>query len=349
MTRDVNPFGPWDPSSSDPEHLGASRAWTARRKTEPQKLRPDQRLVMGIWICLILVGVVWVVVLSGLHVTRAASVILPVGLGLTAAIVWCRKRSWLVRTAWVLVGAAAAVLGWWFMPTTQGLSLWEARSRLAEARALPTGDRAAYEQGLGPRRQVSEQFWTLRAEMQTAELDWGGRTVDQALTELAALSAGDLEAFARGSATRNELSTYFPTLQERIDDAECAWVRRSAEKVLAESEVLLGRDPARASTLLREAHQRLRPLAHCPDVDSSLLVGRNRACRALLKAAWLEVAELLKQDRYEEMRAVADRLGGAELVREAREVGAEDERIQYQERCRFLIDLARRAGKIGMK
>jgi hypothetical protein len=254
-----------------------------------------------------------------------------------------------MRTSWVLAGAVAAVLGWWFMPTTRGLSLWEARSRLAEARALPTGDRSAYEQGLGARREVSEQFWTLRADMQAAELDWGRRTVDQALTELESQPAGDLKAFAQGRVTRKELGTSFPALRGRIDEAECAWVRRSADKALAESEALLGRDPARASALLQETNQSLRSLALCPDVEKSLLAGRNRACRARLKAAWLEVAELLKQDRYEEMTAVADRLGGAELVREAGEVGAEDERKQYQERCGFLIDLARRAGKIGMR
>src|SRR5205085_2634793 len=80
------------------------------------------------------------------HGGRVGAAVLSLGLGLGIGILW--KGRWLTRLAGIGAGVGLAAAAWWFVPTSQGLSLWSAHAEaevLAEhLRQTPTCDVAAF-------------------------------------------------------------------------------------------------------------------------------------------------------------------------------------------------------------
>jgi hypothetical protein len=118
------------------------------------------------------------------HWPRLGAVLLAVGLGVGLAL---RRPGWRARGGWVLAGLIVAAGAWWLVPTTAGLSLWQAQreaGRQAEAlRALPADDFAGYEEGRQRRAEVTALFPQLGGALAEAERAWVEDSADTAVAE----------------------------------------------------------------------------------------------------------------------------------------------------------------------
>ncbi len=373
MSHDPNPFEPWRPSDPPeeinpcepwrpPHERPAQDPWSGQDLPEPgyrpplfhsparqRELRPDQTLVLLIWGGLAIVAIIAVVQLHALHVTGVAAATLALGLGLTLAISAGRRWRWRYRFLWLAVGVAAAFACWWFVPTARGLNLWTAQRRAAELEDVPVGDLRAHKAVKQERQELAEQFPQFKGRLDEVERSWGERTREEALAKLAAVPVGDLAAYRQDEKARRELRALFPAFKERLTQEEQRWTRKTAEQRIAAAQAVLQDDPARATLLLQQATTELSRLHHFAAVQPLLLGARKRVLLARLEGAWREVTAQLKKDRFKEMAAAAERPQAPDLAAEAGVVGAQAELLHYQNQCAFLVDLARRAGKLGPK
>jgi hypothetical protein len=126
------------------------------------------------------------------HWPRLGAVLLAAGAGIGLAL--CRP-GWVARGGWVLAGLVVAVGAWWFVPTTAGLSLWQARreaGQQAEALgSLAADDFAEFAAGRVRRAEVAAQFPQLGGILEGAERGWVERSGEAAVAEAEGVLAAD--------------------------------------------------------------------------------------------------------------------------------------------------------------
>ncbi len=107
-------------------------------------LRTDQKVVLGLFFALGILGLVGLAWLGGTHLPRIFTALLAVGVGFTIGISLAHRRTWFARLGWMAGALALAGLAGWFVPTMRGVSLWSAYQRVDELRNLPAGDVAGF-------------------------------------------------------------------------------------------------------------------------------------------------------------------------------------------------------------
>jgi hypothetical protein len=277
MSHDVDPFTPWRPADFQPDKPNQfsndcepslpqpGEPWRsegfegAPPPAEPadpvsglprldEPWRADQVLVLALFFGLFALGMVLLSTWGDKHAPRIAGALIPVAIGLGTGISLARKRSWKVRFACLGVALGVAALGWVFVPTSGGFSLWAARGEAdrlqAEVEALPPGDVDAFEKTRGAREVLSDQFSSYRPRLAAAEKAWGNRSADGAVQKFEALSVEDTGGFSSQRAAAKRLTKLFPTEEGRLRHAMEEWGQRGVSAAVTKLNGLPAGDPA---------------------------------------------------------------------------------------------------------
>jgi hypothetical protein len=286
------------------------------------------------------------------HEPRIVGVLAPTGLGLALGIWLAFKRRWGACLASVVGGLTLAALAWWFMPTIEGLSLWEANQQAgrlaAELDQTPAGDLPGYTSAEPDRERLARLFPAYEQVIHGAEARWGQRTAAALREDLEKLPPGDVAGYQKGTEARAELGRMFKDLKPQLEAAELAWGERTATAAVSRAEPLFQTDPTRAVAQLRQAARDLAAARPNPWAEERLLAARKRAVLACLEDARRRSRELIKADRFQAAAEVAKRLTDTVGV-EADTVGVSSELVRFQESQQFLAELARSAGKADPK
>ncbi len=211
MPRDVNPSEPWRPRPTDPPvpPIDVHKPWRPRpaeraapvppppeappprpqaapprpspRVARPQHEEPGRLRVLAIVLFLLVVSFVAVAILGGEHSPRIFLGCLALGMGWGASVSLAPRRDWGLRLACILGGVMAALAVRLFVPTVDGVSLFEAAHLAARIEALPTDDVAAYAAGAWHRKAAMKRFPEFAGEIRTAERAWLRRSADAAI------------------------------------------------------------------------------------------------------------------------------------------------------------------------
>jgi hypothetical protein len=377
MTPDVNPFEPWRPAEPGPLKR-------APQLSEKANGPPPLLVVLGI--SLVLLGAIAFAQLSFSHAPRILSALLLVGLGAGAAISAARPWGWCERLGCLSAGVGLAALAWWFVPTTEGLSLWSAQrgaDRLvAELEAMPACDTTGYLKGSAEREQLIAQFPEYRQLLQRpadAWIEWSvrkwkddlGNVPEQDFAALetlrasyqpvlnAALEAAEWDWFERTylhlkpgdfAAAGHARASTRPkeSWTERVRSWEEGWAGRTVDAAIAEAEPFMKSDPARASAQLRLTAGKLTSLGDYSAPQRKLWQVRQRAVQWRLEAARRAVQKLVAADDYQAAADLAKRLE-EECGQEAQAVELAADLKRFQESCAFLTELASRAKQPASK
>jgi hypothetical protein len=350
MPRDVNPFEPWRPAA---DHPGPD--WEQRSMPVPG--HPNQigtprpgiarLLIWGVLLAGLIIALIAAAQVPEGHFTRVLAVYLALALAWLAGTALMRKQKWLAGLWWLTGGGIAAVLAWWFVPTTGGVSLWaaqrEANRLVAALEAQPAEEIDGLQSGQAERTQLWLSFPQFRPHMQEAESNWASRAVQIQRGKLEWLPPGDFAGFRREHWMCQQLASLFPQFQQHIDAAKLAWIERSVQATVAEASPLVKIDPAQASTRLQQTAAALAALGgDYEGQQAQLLPLRKQALQARLEATRKDVKALLANDRIQEAADLARRLDD-EAGPEAGMVGLQTDLSQFRESCAFLAELARRA------
>jgi hypothetical protein len=378
MTPDLNPFEPWRPPGVDRPAPPVPSQSDRHPLPAPQKSRPPVLLILGVGLAVL--ALIAFTQLPVSHGPRILAALLLLGIGTGVAITAVHKGGWRVRLSCLGAGVGLAVLAWWFVPTTGGLSLWSARrgaDRLVtELEQLPAGDAAGCLKWRPEQEQLVTQFPEFRERLQQAADAWTARSVKKWQGDLGNLPAQDYAGLETLRAS------YRPFRNEALEAAErewlertflhlgpgdyaaaagargCArpnepwttsvrtweerWAGRTVDAAVADVEPLLKNDPARASNQLQAAARDLAAFGKYPAAQNKLLLARRQAFRSRLEAARREVLTLLSKDQYEAAADLAKRLG-EDAGPEAQFVGQGADLKDFQDSCAFWAELSARA------
>jgi hypothetical protein len=266
-------------------------------------------------------------------------------------------RRW-VLTLCAVGGLLAAAAAWAFVPNRWGQwSVWggyrACSSQVTFINGLAADDIAGFAADQSIRHALAVQFPRLRPSLSDAEHAWFNRSAKELWRELDAVPAEDapglavnhrrqklLRAVAAGS-----IDGVFPQYAaDLFNETEASWATRATD-MLVKVDPFLSNDPLKMSQSLRELVDDLNE-CRC-DKKSALLqrltAPREQAVRASLDAARRDVVELIRQDRYQAAKSLADRLN-EQLVAEATAAKLDDDLIQFCQSCGFLAELQERAG-----
>jgi len=318
------------------------------------------------------------------HDLRLLSSLGFLAVGLVLALAVARKQSWLVRLFLLLIALAAADACWWFVPTAKGLSLWTARQvsdkTVEELNALAACATVQFRQGQPARKDLLAQFPAFAPAIHEAEKAWRERSIVQWHVELKKLPAGKFADF------ENLRQAYLDFSETRLEKAELAWLERTYQRIaagdftqarraravvrageswsrkaqaleeiwagrtvhaaIADAKRSLKEKPDKTSLHLQDVARDLAGLNSYVGLQKHLLGARRQAALAWLEAARGSGLALVKDNRFQDAAAAAQRLAD-QLGLEAKTVGIEDQVTTFSESYRFLADLDRQAGKTG--
>jgi len=118
------------------------------------------------------------------------------------------------------------------------------------------------------------------------------------------------------------------------------------DAAIADAKRSLKEKPDKASLHLQDVARDLAGLNSYVGLQKHLLGARRQAALAWLEAARGSGLALVKDKRFQDAAAAAQRLADR-LGLEAKAVGIEDQLTTFSESYRFLADLERQAGKTG--
>jgi hypothetical protein len=388
MAVNRNPLQPWQPErpGDQPEPIRISaQSWSTPPQghpPEPRGMRPDQWVVVILWLNLVAVGLIAWKKLPPSHLPQITAMLVALALGLGLGISLARHWGWFVRLFWVLVGVGAAVAAGLFVPSTGGMNLWHAlrqgKQLVEELNGLPPGDTPRYQEILAAKGNLVAQYPEFQEYFHGPGAAWVGRSVPRWEADLNQLAPGDLagleklraayQPVANDALDAAELAWFERSYQELkpgdfttagrlraaarhtgnwdqpVQSGEEAWAERTVEEVLKETGPLLAKEPAQVSARLQQVARDLEVLAPHEVVLEKLLTARRAACRECLAGAQREVLGLVARERFLDAAEVAQQFRKAfEAEAQAVKMGADLNR--FADSCLFLADLAVRAGR----
>jgi hypothetical protein len=189
----------------------------------------------------VLAMVLWMMHPAG-HWPRLLTGFVCLAVGLGVGLVLARSRRWRSGLVCAAVGVAAASVGWVFVPTTHGLSLWtahgEADRLAAELAALPPTDFHAYDREVEARTRLVQTFPSFQAQIKDAESGWGKRSLDSCAAALAKIPHDDIDGYRRNQAMRAQLARQFPGHAADLARRQRAWMQRAEAAWVAKLEQL---------------------------------------------------------------------------------------------------------------
>jgi hypothetical protein len=300
MKGNVNPFEPWRPRHAElvPPPINSRQPWRpplppgARRAPEPplvepvpqpaqpqkvrrcggcrrppstlntpvSELRSDQRVVLALVFGLGVLGLIGLGFLGGIHLPRVFLALLALGVGFSVGISLARRRAWFVRLGWLAVGLTLAALAGWFVPTTEGVSLWSAYAQLRELRNLPPGDLSAYLREAPARKRLVESFPAFTEDVLAGERAWLRRTVDEVIERGDQLLEADPQRASlhlQAAASRLSKGEHFILVQSELQAARRRAFRAWLEAARQEVQELLVKDRRAAADKVAQLAEEL--------------------------------------------------------------------------------------------
>lgn len=231
MPSDINPFEPWRPRDSAggeemypwrtppqdqglPEEDDRNVPYYRRRDgkgAEPEEDRPvpPPSGANAFSVLLLIVLVISTLVASGMngggHFWRFAAAAASAWLGFFAGASLLYRSSWLPRVGTIACGVASCVLCYMFLPTSGGLSWWEARNRLVALEKLAPGDLEGFRASGPARAKLLREFPAWKGDLNRAETAWARRTVQAVNAE--AQSSDARKAMRRVEEAEKALAT----------------------------------------------------------------------------------------------------------------------------------------------
>lgn len=324
----------------------------ATPRTPPVELRKDQKVVLGMFFALVVLGLIGLCWLGGTHLPRVFFALLAVAFGFTTGISIAHRRSWYTRLGWMATGLALACLAGWFVPTMQGVSLWSAYRQVSELDALPAGDIAGYTNGAASRKELVSEFPTFAEDVAAAEHAWLRRTVDAAIENAdRRLETHPHKALADLQKLNESLSRleHYPLVQKELEAARRRVLQATAKAAREEVDALLGKDEfeavARRGAFWGEKlEEEAKAIGEQTDVPQHLLAKRRQAFTKHLESERRKFRELLAKDDHKAIAALGAKLAN-DLGDEAKTVGMSDELKEFCTGCAAINDLARQAGQ----
>jgi hypothetical protein len=356
MPRDVNPFEPWRPRrDDDPSQRGDDdflRRWRpeeepADPEPEPEWYRQPQAPTPAwlarerkpaivpagfVWLTFLLLLValiVWAANGAG-HASRVGSALLVVWLGVLLAWPAGRRRRWYTRLGFAGLGLAGMAACWLWVPTTGGVSLWQAEGVVEQTRRLAPDDVAGFQAGAAERAQVSREFPRIGNEIRLVERSWFGRLarqeIDQAERERTGnpAAAGErlrkLHSLLQGTEAYSSLYPQVQRARQQTLEARLARLSARLEELTRQG---------RYTAVIEEAHRaeneltvEAREVQRQTLLQSRLQNVRRKNLEAHAASALATLKRRLAEGRHAEV-AVEGRRLEADLLPEARELGQE--------------------------
>jgi hypothetical protein len=201
------------------------------------------------------------------HQPRLAATFGCAGIGLLGARAFQKRRWRLCGLGSLVAGAGLATACYWFVPSRDGLSLWEAHQRIAALEGVAAGDgdfAASYKDAVS----VAGIFPSLAGRVSRAEAAWVESTAAGGLAEAAQLrEKKPAEALARLRAVEKQLAAHagssFSRVKQRLHGGCADIVRARLRSAGREIDRLLARGEfaavlERVEALRREWHNEAR-------------------------------------------------------------------------------------------
>jgi hypothetical protein len=355
MPSDINPFEPWRPrgtgggsggeevypwrtppqDQSGPADDDRNVPYYRRREGKGDDLDEDRPVpppsgANAFSVLLLIVLVISTLVASGIngggHFWRFAACAVALWFGFFTGASLMYRFGWLSRVGTVLAGAVVALGCFMFLPTTGGLSWWEARNRVVALETLPAGDLAGFQAGTQGRAEVLREFPAWKRDLTTAEAQWVRRTALSVVAEARDLSRTDarkamerIEAAERAVAVTSTAGSFHPDLRDAWDHARDARLREiddAATALADKSRYIEAHRLVKAQGTELDGHVAARDNAHV--VRDRISVVRGKLFDRQLKDAETLLSALLEQKRYKAVQGE-----GRRLTADLEEVGAD--------------------------
>ncbi len=348
MPRDVNPSKPWRPRPTDPPvpPIDVHKPWRPRpaeraapvppppeappprpqaapprpspRVARPQHEEPGRLRVLAIVLFLLVVSFVAVAILGGEHSPRIFLGCLALGMGWGASVSLAPRRDWGLRLACILGGVMAALAVRLFVPTVDGVSLFEAAHLAARIEALPTDDVAAYAAGAWHRKAAMKRFPEFAGEIRTAERAWLRRSADAAIEgSEAAIDHDPATAWFNLRLMAQYLSRldHWAEVRDDLQVVRRRAVLARARTLAAGLERLADRGECEAVAQvaiqsLSDLHDEAREVGLEKEVRDRLLAVRRKAVLAALGTARRHVEALREKGRFQAITSLGEQLAG---------------------------------------
>jgi hypothetical protein len=315
-------------------------------------LRPDQVVVRAGLFLLLLTGLVSTAALGGEHLPRVLASCLALGLGWSAGVSWARRRSRTVRLAWVAAGVVGALCARWFVPTTQGVSLWTASRMADRLETYPVSAPGGFAAGQARRQAAVRQFPQYAEEIQTAERVCLRRCVDAAIGRAAGLLQDNPRLATRplrdcdralGRLIQNtDLETDLRNARRQTIREACMRIQAELELQIKFGDYSIVAEEARAAA--DELRSEAQAMGVAKEVQERLLDVRRKAVLACLEAARQQRSALVAKERFGAVAALGTGLART-LKAEAEAVGSTQELEEFCAACQLADDKARVVGK----
>jgi hypothetical protein len=236
-----------------------------------------------------------------------------------------------VRLGWVAAGLVGALAVRWFVPTTDGVSLWGATRLASETEAIPVDDLDRYRSEEGRRQTAIRRFPGLETEIADAERAWLRRRVDAAIQDADRLLPADpIQASESLRKLAGDLAKldHWKDVRDVLREARQRTVRGAVNAVGAELKAQLDRgDPAGVADTARRLvdgpdglDAKAGEVGLEDDARRGLTELRARAVQVRLKAAEERLGPAAARGEYTAVRDGA-RKADAELAGEAKVAG----------------------------
>jgi len=348
-----------EPVEASPRKHPPKRPPTAKRQraTKPSvppkpvvPLRTDQKVVLGMFFVLGVLGLVGLGWLGGTHLPRVFLTLLALAIGFTIGLSVFHRHSWYARLGWMAGGLALAGLAGWFVPTTEGVSLWSAYRQVDELNELPAGDITGYTRGVSARKELVSEFPTFAVDVTAAEQGWIRRTSDAAIEDADRQMETDphkaLASLRQLSAELAKLNHY-SLVQGELESARRR-AHQTCEKVaLEEVEGLLGKKQfdavaQRGAFWVGELANEAGENEAKADLRQQLLTKRRQALAARLDTARKEMTGMVEKERYQAVAKLGSQLA-TKLSDEAKAVDMAKDLDDLCASCEVFGRLARQA------
>jgi len=341
---------PSAPRKRPPEAKRQRPAPSSAPSTAAAPLRSDQKVVLGLYFVLGVLGLVGLGWLGGTHLPRVFLTLLAVAVGCTIGLWVAHRRGWYTRLGWIAVGLALAGVAGWFVPTTGGVTLWSAYRQMDELSALPASDVPGYVRGAQQRRQLVAEFPTFADDVTSAENAWFRRTVDAAIEDAdRQLETDPHKALAALRQLSRELAKlpHYALVQDELEAARRRALQTCEKAALEEVDDLLGKkqfDAVAKRGAFWEGELGAEDVAVQANADwrKELLPKRRQALRARLETARKEINGMVEKERYQAVAKLGVKLA-RDLGDEAKAVGMDKDLDDLCVSCEVFGRLARQA------
>jgi hypothetical protein len=191
---------------------------------------------------------------------------------------------------------------------------------------------------------LTDSFPDLLAKLEAAEQAWRERVAGQFAAAIRDADPAATAPVLARRATANAFLAKHPGCAAPIREAEAEWCRRCLGRGIGEADKLEKSDPSAAADLLVLTFDRLKTVGGSNVLPAELKAVLTRVVARAIDDGRQLAKESIRADRFRAAAAAADKLH-AKLTRAAALAELTDDLNGFQKSCRFLADVAEKAGQ----